>query len=175
MTTLRTESQAIDELRDTPIGLPGEARRAVIAELQAVLADHIALYLLYKKHHWTLSGPWFRELHLLFDEHADAVLEDSDPVAERISTLGGVPIGAPSQVAEHAGVREAPAGAIGPRAMLEALVHANEGVVARVRRAIGVADEHGDAGSSDLLTSEILREREKEAWFLSAHLRDERL
>jgi starvation-inducible DNA-binding protein len=167
-----SEVQAFDELRDTPVGLSGEARRAVIGALQPLIADHVALYLLYKKHHWTLQGPLFRELHLLFDEHAESVENAVDPVAERVVTLGGVPVAGPSQISEHTGVREAPAGAIAPRDMVEALIHANEGVIARLRAAIALADDHGDPGTSDLLTGGILNEREKEAWVLSAHLRE---
>ena len=172
MTTISRVTQEFDELRDTPVGLSGEARRAVIAAMQPVLADHLALYLLYKKHHWTVQGPHFRELHLLLDAHAEEVLEAADPVAERIVTLGGVPVAGPSQISEHSGVREAPPGAIAPRAMVEALIAANESVIERIRTAIATADDHGDPGTSDLLTGDILREREKEAWFLSAHLRE---
>jgi DNA-binding ferritin-like protein len=172
VTTISGVTQQFDELRDTPIGLSGDARRAVITALQPVLADHFALYLLYKKHHWTVQGPLFRELHLLLDAHAGEVLEATDPVAERIVALGGVPIAGPSQISEHAGVHEAPAPALAPRPIVEALVAATEGVIGRLRNAIAVADDHGDPGTSDLLTGDILREREKEAWFLSAHLRD---
>jgi starvation-inducible DNA-binding protein len=171
---LDARPRAFDELVDTPVGLPGEARRAVIDALQPVLADHLALYLAYKKHHWTVAGPFFRELHLLLDDHAESVLSAADPVAERIVTLGGTPVAAPTQLAAHSGVREAPAGALHPRAMLEALIAANEGLIGRLRRAISIADAHGDPGTSDLLTGGILREREKEAWFLSAHLREGR-
>jgi starvation-inducible DNA-binding protein len=172
MTTARGEIQAFDTLHDTPVGLPGDARRGMIAALQPVLADHLALYLLYKKHHWTVVGPRFRELHLLLDDHAERVLEASDPIAERIVQLGGVPVAGPSQLSEHSGVREAPAGVIAPRAQLEALIAANEGVIARLRHAIDVAEDGGDPASADLLTGGVLREREKEAWFLQAHLRD---
>jgi starvation-inducible DNA-binding protein len=171
MGILETQGQAVGELLDTPIGLSGGSRRAVIGALTPVLADHLALYLLYKKHHWTLGGPLFRELHLLFDDHAGAVLEASDTVAERIAQLGGLPLAAPSQITEASGVREAPASALAPHEMLESLVHANEGVIARLRRAISIADEHGDPATSDLLTGGILGAREKEAWFLHAHLR----
>jgi starvation-inducible DNA-binding protein len=168
---LHARPRAFDELEDTPVGLAGPGRRAVIDALQPVLADHLALYLLYKKHHWTVVGALFRELHLLFDEHAEAVLAASDPVAERIVILGGVPVAGPGQIAERSGVREAPASAISPAEMLEALVAATEGVIRRARHAIATADEHGDPGTSDLVTG-VLREREREAWFLFALLRE---
>jgi starvation-inducible DNA-binding protein len=172
---LRTRPRAMDELEDTPVGLSGAARRAVIDALQPVLADHLTLYLLYKKHHWTVAGPLFRELHLLFDDHASAVLAASDPIAERIVTLGGTPVAGPSQLIEYSGVQEAPPSALSPGEMLEALIRANEGVIRRLREAISVADDHGDPGTSDLLTGPpALREREKEAWFLSAHLQEVR-
>ena len=98
------------------------------------------------------------------DEH------DVDPVAERIATLGGVRIAAPSQIAgAHRGAR-APAGAIAPRAMVQELRHATEATIFRARAGIVAADEGADQGTSDLLTSEVLQPREKEAWFLWAHL-----
>jgi len=135
----------------------------------------LALHLLYKKHHWTVAGPLFREIHLLLDEHSEAVLAAADPVAERIVTLGGVPLAGPSQLIGHSGVREAPAGSLAPRPMLEALVAANEGVIGRIRVAVLVADAQGDPATSDLLVGDLLRRREKEAWLLSAHLREGRL
>jgi DNA-binding ferritin-like protein len=96
-------------------------------------------------------------------------------VAERIVTLGGVPAAGPSHLIEHSGVREAPAGALAPRAMLEALVAANEGVIGRIRLAVLVAEAHDDAATGHLLVGDLLRRREREAWLLSAHLREGRL
>jgi starvation-inducible DNA-binding protein len=167
--------RAFDDLEDIPMGLSGETRRAVIKALEPVLADHLALYLLYKTRHWTVAGPLFRELHLLLDDHARSVLAAVDPVAERIVTLGGAPVVGPARLAERAGVREAQSGALAPRAMIEALIAANEVLIGRLRRAVSIADGHGYPGTSDLLTGSILREREREAWLLSAHLREGRL
>jgi len=155
------------------LGLEHGARRTAVSVLQPMLADHLMLYLLYKTHHWTITGPRFRELHLLFDEHAHAVLAAVDPLAERIAALGATPPAAPSQLLVQASVAEPGVPYASPHAVLQQLRSETEELVVRLRGAIWEADAAGDPGTSDLLTG-LLRQREAEEWVLSAVLARER-
>ena len=154
------------------LGLEAGARRIAVSLLHPMLADHLMLYLSYKTHHWTITGPRFRELHLLFDEHAHAVLAAVDPLAERIAALGGTPLAAPSHLLVQASVAE-PVAPCSAHAMLQHLRSETEELVVRLRGAIWEADAAGDPGTSDLLTG-VLRQREAEEWVLSAVLAGER-
>ena len=155
--------------RESRLGLDDAACAAAVAAVQPILADHLMLYLAYKTHHWTVTGPHFRDLHLLFDGHADDVLAAVDPLAERIVALGGIPLIAPSQLVVQAHIGEPSDTPGSPRAALEALAAATDELVVRLRGAIWAVDAAGDPGTSDLLT-DVLRKRENEAWILSALL-----
>src|SRR6185436_13412832 len=76
----------------TPTGLKAAATRDVSAALNGILADVFALYLKTKNFHWHMSGPHFRDYHLLLDEHADQIYAMTDPIAERVRKLGGITI-----------------------------------------------------------------------------------
>lgn len=172
MTSLLEATMRPDKPRSGALGLDDEASRPTLADLQALLADHLGLYLAYKTSHWLSTGRHFRDLHLLFDEHADAVLEDVDPLAERIVMLGGIPKGTPSYIASRARVWDAPADPPPVRVKLKSLLAASQGVILRLRRAAAEADAAGDPGTSDLLAG-MVRRREKEAWYLTALLTPE--
>jgi starvation-inducible DNA-binding protein len=170
-----TSTPTVTRSPEIPGGAPmgPEARAAVIGVLQPLLADHVMLYLTHKTHHWTVAGPRFRDLHLFFDECAEAVHGAVDPLAERIAALGGTPLVGLWHLGAHSGVPEPRVDRQPARASLTALASATQGVADRLRAAVATAEEAGDPGTADLLAG-VLREREKEIWMLSAMVADER-
>jgi starvation-inducible DNA-binding protein len=166
------EIQRFGELRLFPIALAHDARAESCQSLNAIVADTMILYSLYKKHHWLVRGPTFYQLHLLLDKHAEEQLKLIDLMAERVQTLGGVAIGDPRHAAEITTVPRAPDGVEDVPAMLSRLLEAHEIVIEKVRDAIGRTAETGDDGTNDLLMSDVLRTNELQVWFVAEHLVD---
>ena len=172
---LGVEIQRFGALRLVPIALPAEARMESAQFLNAILADTMILYALYKKHHWLVAGPTFFQLHLLFDKHAEEQQELIDLLAERVQSLGGIAVGDPRHAAELTTIERPPNGAEEVPAMIHRLLDAHEIVIEKVRDAIGRTDRSGDWSTNDLLMSDVLRRNELQVWFVSAHLVDEPL
>ena len=172
---LGAEIQRFGALRLLPIALPAEARLESAQLLNAILADSMILYALYKKHHWLVAGPTFYQLHLLFDKHADEQIELIDLLAERVQSLGGIAVGDPRHAAELTTIERPPNGAEEVPAMIHRLLDAHETVITKVREGIRRTDRNEDWGSNDLLMSDVLRRNELQVWFISAHLVDEPL
>lgn len=167
-----TEIQRFGALRLLPIALSAEARTESCQIINAILADTMILYALYKKHHWLVAGPTFFQLHLLFDKHADEQLELVDLLAERVQSLGGIAVGDPRHAAELTSIDRPPDGAEDVPAMLHRLLDAHETVIDKVRRAIKKTEKSGDWGSNDLLMSDVLRRHELHVWFVAEHIVD---
>lgn len=138
---------------------------AIITALNREVANAVGLYLNYKKYHWHVSGPLFRDLHLLFDEHAAQVLATVDELGERVRMLGGLAAHHPNQVTELASVQLSAPGAQSPRGMIEEALANHQTVIAGMHQAIDAADEARDPGTADLLTR-LIQIHEKQAWFL---------
>lgn len=138
-------------------------------DLNGVLANTLALRDLYRKCHWQTSGPTFGELHELFDRHYGQQDETVDLVAERISTLGGVSIAMPHDVAETTAIPRPPLGREPVAAQLKRLLEAHEIVIRDARRVASRAADHGDDGTNDLIVGQVIRGNEKQAWFISEH------
>jgi len=172
---LGVEIQPFGALRLVPIALAAEARMESAQLLNAILADSMILYALYKKHHWLVAGPTFYQLHLLFDKHAEEQQELIDLLAERVQSLGGIAVGDPRHAAELTTIERPPNGAEEVPAMIHRLLDAHEIIVEKVRNAINRTDKNEDWGSNDLLMSDVLRRNELQVWFISAHLVDEPL
>ncbi len=142
-----------------------DVRKAVVAGLRQEVANALALYLNYKKYHWHVSGPFFRDLHLLFDDHAAQVLAGVDELGERIRILGALAPHTPAQVAQLATVRISAEGEQAPRQMIQEALENHEAVIKGMRSAIEEAAGSGDPGTADLLTR-LIQVHEKQAWFL---------
>jgi starvation-inducible DNA-binding protein len=164
------EIQEFGAMRLLPIALSHDARVRSCDELNRILADTQILYSLYKKHHWLMRGLTFYQLHLLLDKHAGEQLELIDLMAERVQTLGGVAVSDPRHVAEITTVPRPPNGAEEVLAMLSRLLEAHEIIIAKVRDAIETTANNGDAGTNDILTSDVLRTNELQVWFIAEHL-----
>ena len=149
----------------TPTGLSAEATRDIAGGLNALLADMFALYLKTKNFHWHMSGPHFRDYHLLLDEHADQIYGATDAIAERVRKLGGTTVRSIGHISRLQRVLDNDADYVTPSDMLAELRDDNMQTAARMRETHGVCDEHGDVASASLLENWI-DECERRVWFL---------
>jgi starvation-inducible DNA-binding protein len=149
----------------TPSNLSPEATRDISGALNRVLADLFALYVKTKNFHWHVSGPHFRDYHLLLDEQADQLFAATDPVAERVRKIGGTTLRSIGQVARLQRVLDNDAEYVTPQDMLAELRDDNLQLAAHLRATHGLCDEHGDVASASLLEVWI-DEAERRAWFL---------
>ena len=150
---------------DTPSGLSPEAVKDIPPALTALLADVFALYVKTKNFHWHMSGPHFRDYHLLLDEQATQIYEISDVIAERARKIGGTTLRSIGHVAKLQRLRDNDAAFVTPRDMLAELREDNRQLAAAMRELHGVCDEHGDVATASLLEVWI-DEAERRTWFL---------
>jgi starvation-inducible DNA-binding protein len=149
----------------TPTDLKAVATRDIAAALNGILADVFALYIKTKNFHWHMSGPHFRDYHLLLDEQADQLFAITDPVAERVRKLGGLTIRSIGQIARTQRLPDNDAEYVEPSDMLAELGDDNRTLAASLRQAHNVCDEHGDVATASLI--EVwLDETERRVWFL---------
>ena len=149
----------------TPSDLSSEATTDISAALNGVLADVFALYLKTKNFHWHMSGPHFRDYHLLLDEHGDQLYAMTDPIAERIRKVGGNTLRSIGHIARLQRIQDNDADFVEPLSMLAELREDNKTLAARLREAHEVTDDHRDIASSSLLENWI-DETERRTWFL---------
>jgi len=149
--------------------LPKASRQKVIDLLNARLADAIDLYAQVKQAHWNVKGMQFYQLHLLFDEVAEAVEEGVDELAERAVELGGVADGTLQSVVKRTTLAPYPTTIKAGRDHVDRVARALATYGKNVRAAIQAAADAGDADTSDLFT-EISREADKQLWLVEAHL-----
>ena len=149
----------------TPTDLSADAVRDVSAALNALLADMFALYLKTKNFHWHISGPHFRDYHLLLDEQADQVFATTDPIAERVRKIGGRTIHSVGQVGRLQRLIDNDADYVTPLDMLAELREDNKQLTNEMRRTHALCDEHNDVATASLLEVWI-DEAERRTWFL---------
>jgi starvation-inducible DNA-binding protein len=150
---------------DTPTDLKPAATRDIAGAMNAILADVYALYFKTKNFHWHLSGPHFRDYHLLFDEQGDQLFAMADPIAERIRKVGGSTIRSVGNIARLQRVKDNDAEYVDPKDMLAELREDNKDLVARLREVHDVCDEHRDIATASLIEVWI-DETERRTWFL---------
>ena len=149
----------------TPTDLSANAVRDVAAALNLLLADAFALYIKTKNFHWHMSGPHFRDYHLLLDEQADQIFAMTDPLAERVRKIGGLTLRSIAHIARLQRVLDNDAEWVSPLDMLAELREENSRLTDRMRETHSVCDEHGDVATASLLEVWI-DEAERRAWFL---------
>src|ERR1039458_8517713 len=150
---------------NVPDGFSPEAVNNLSSVLNAVLADVFALYLKTKNFHWHMSGPHFRDYHLLLDEHADQIYAMTDPIAERIRKLGGSTLRSIGHIARTQRLLDNDAEYVEPLDMLAELREDNKTLSAELRVAHDLCDEHRDIASASLIEVWI-DETERRTWFL---------
>src|SRR6266446_3239447 len=135
----------------TPTGLGADAVRDISGALTILLADMFALYLKTKNFHWHMSGPHFRDYHLLLDEQGEQIFGATDAIAERVRKIGGTTLRSIGQVGRLQRVLDNDADYVTPRDMLAELREDNQQLTASMRETHSLCDEHGDVASSSLL------------------------
>jgi starvation-inducible DNA-binding protein len=155
-----------------PLQLEEPVRLEMTEQLNQLLADTITLRDLYKKSHWQVSGATFYQLHLLFDKHYEEQNEIVDTIAERIQLLGGISIAMAADVAELTRIPRPPKGREEVPVQLSRLLDAHEVIITHCRELAELATKLGDAGTNDMVVSDVLRTGELQVWFLSEHLVD---
>jgi len=149
----------------TPTDLNLEATRDISAGLSALLADVFAVYLKTKNFHWHMSGPHFRDWHLLLDEQGAQLFAMTDTIAERARKIGGATLRSVGQIARESRILDNDADYVDPKDMLSELREDNQHLVAAMRQVHGVCDEYGDVATASLLENWI-DETERRTWFL---------
>ena len=149
----------------TPTGLGANAVQDISAALTTLLADMFALYVKTKNFHWHVSGPHFRDYHLMLDDQGAQILATTDPIAERVRKLGGTTLHSIGHVARLQRVLDNDADFVTPQDMLAELRDDNLQLAAHLRETHGLCDEHGDVATASLIEPWI-DEAERRIWFL---------
>ena len=149
----------------TATDLKASATTDISGVMNAILADVFALYLKTKNFHWHLSGPHFRDYHLLLDEHGDQLFAMTDLIAERIRKIGGTTVRSIGHVARLQRVLDNDAEYVEPEDMLSELQEDSKTLTARLREAHGVCEDHNDIATGSLIETWI-DETERRTWFL---------
>jgi starvation-inducible DNA-binding protein len=150
---------------DTPTDLDDKAVAEISKALNGILADAFALYMKTKNFHWHVSGPHFRDYHLLLDEQAAEIFASTDPLAERVRKIGGMTLRSIADIASNQSLEDNNEDYVGPAEMLRELMADNKKVAAAMRDAHKVADEHEDVATASLLEN-FIDATEKRTWFL---------
>ena len=165
-----TKTAELRQKRDIPLTVPTDLTRSAVKDIagamNAILADVFALYLKTKNFHWHMSGPHFRDYHLLLDEHGDQLYAMTYPIAERIRKLGGLTIKSIGQISRIQRVLDNDADYVDPADMIAELAEDNQTLAARLREAHNVCDEDRDVATASLIEVWI-DETERRTWFLT--------
>ncbi|QKJ65399.1 Dps family protein [Deefgea piscis] len=149
----------------TPTDLGADATRDITAAMNLILADVFALYLKTKNFHWHVSGPHFRDCHLMLDEQGDELYAMTDPIAERVRKVGGRTLTSIGHIARTQRVLDNDAEYVQPLDMLAELCDDSKNLVARMREAHSVCDEYNDTATASML-EEWIDQAERRTWFL---------
>jgi starvation-inducible DNA-binding protein len=149
----------------TPANFGPNAVRDISGALNALLADMFALYLKTKNFHWHVSGPHFRDYHLLLDEQADQIFATTDPIAERVRKIGGTTVRSIGQIGRQQRILDNDADYVTPLDMLAELRDDNLNLAAQMRETHDLCDEHEDVATASMLEVWI-DEAERRTWFL---------
>jgi starvation-inducible DNA-binding protein len=150
---------------DTPTDLSTDAVSQISAKLNAVLADVFALYLKTKNFHWHMSGPHFRDYHLLLDEQSDQIFAITDDIAERVRKIGGLTLRSIGHIERLQSLEDNDEDFVPPLDMLRELMNDNKALVASMRQAHEIADKHEDVATTSLLEN-FIDQAERRTWFL---------
>jgi len=150
---------------ETPTDLGVDATRSVSTALNTLLADMFALYMKTKNFHWHMSGPHFRDFHLLLDEHAEKIFEATDAIAERVRKIGAPTLRSIGDISRRQRLLDNDGDQLTPLQMLAELRDDNLQLTAYLRETHGVCEEHADVASTSLLEGWI-DEAEQRVWYL---------
>jgi len=149
----------------TPSDLSPQATEEITGALNILLADTFALFVKYKNFHWHVSGPHFRDYHLLFDEQSEQLLETIDPMGERVRKIGGTTLRSIGQISRIQRVLDNDAVFVDPQDMLAELREDNLAMVAKLKEAHSLCDDSGDIATASLIENWV-DQAELRVWFL---------
>jgi starvation-inducible DNA-binding protein len=149
----------------TPTDLGSNARKDIGNALNAILADAYALYIKTKNFHWHMSGPHFRDYHLMFDEQSEQILATTDAIAERVRKIGGTTLRSIGHIGRLQRVLDNDADFVTPEDMLAELAEDNRTSVVHLREAHELCDDEKDVATAGLIENWI-DDAERRAWFL---------
>jgi len=158
-------TQAVPAALATPSDLGANATRDIAAALNGLLADVFALYLKTKNFHWHMSGPHFRDYHLMLDEQSDQIFAMTDVLAERVRKIGQLTMHSIGEISRNQRITDNDAPFVAPRDMLAELREDNGELTKRMRQAHEMIDEHKDVATASLLEV-FIDETERRVWFL---------
>jgi starvation-inducible DNA-binding protein len=161
----KLKNQSVTKQLATPTDLKTEGAAKIVATLNPLIADSLALYIKTKNFHWHLSGMHFRDLHLMFDEQADQLIASVDPLAERVRKLGGATLRSIGHIGQTQTLKDDNEDFVTPLEMLKRLLKDNQQMASSQRAAHEVCDDHRDYATSSLLEVSI-DETERRIWFL---------
>ena len=156
----------------TPTDLSSNAAKNVKDALNTILADSFALYLKTKNFPWHVSGPHFRDYHLMLDEQGEAIFATIDELAERIRKIGGTTMRSIGHVAKLKTIKDNDETYVPPREMLRELMEDNKKTVVNMRKAHDIADKYNDSATTSILEN-FIDEAERRTWFLFEASRQE--
>jgi starvation-inducible DNA-binding protein len=162
--TLDTRRKVAASL-DTPTDLSTDAVNAIAAKLNTILADTFALYLKTKNFHWHVSGPHFRDYHLMLDEQADQIFASTDVIAERVRKLGGTTLRSIGHIARLQTLKDNDEAYVAPGDMLAELMADNKKVVEAMREAHEVCEDKKDVATASELEI-FIDQAERRLWFM---------
>src|ERR1700735_3087597 len=148
-----------------PSGFEPAAVANISASLTALLADLFALYLKTKNFHWHVSGPHFRDYHLLLDEQSEQIFATTDDIAERVRKIGGTTLRSIGQISKLQAIKDNDESFVPAHDMLRELMNDNKQVAASMRECHELCDKHDDVASASILEN-FIDETERRVWFL---------
>ena len=160
----RLDDQTAAVLR-TPTDLNRDGVNEISRALRELLADVFALYVKTKNFHWHMSGPNFRDYHLLLDEQGEQIFAMTDDIAERARKIGGTTLRSVSDISEHQRLQDNNAEFVAPKEMLAELAGDNQQLVKFLRSTHEICDQHNDVATASLIENWI-DETERRTWFL---------
>lgn len=146
------------------------SKKALVGELNGLLADHFALFIKTKNFHWHVAGPRFRDLHLLFDEQAIEIRDQIDIIAERVRKLDADTLTSLGAIAQHTAIKDQNKASLSAEKMLTELRDDNAALVARLKAMKDLANQAGD-NATDGLIDDWTDMAEQRVWFLAQTLK----
>jgi starvation-inducible DNA-binding protein len=155
----------VDPSLDTPTDLSEDAVRELSAKLNEILADAFALFLKTKNFHWHVSGPHFRDYHLLLDEQSEQILGTTDDIAERVRKIGGTTLRSIGHISKLQSISDNDENFVPAQDMLRELMNDNKHIAASMRECHELAEKHEDSATAGLLET-FIDGTERRTWFL---------
>ncbi len=161
----------LNPVLEVPTDLSQEGVVEISAGLRETLADVFALYVKTKNFHWHMTGRYFRDYHLLLDEHSDQIFAMTDDIAERGRKIGGATIRSISDITRHQRLKDNNAEVVSPKDMLAELSADNQHLTRSLRATHEVCEKYSDVATASLIEVWI-DQTERRTWFLSEIVRD---